>query len=77
MDSNDYKLIKILRDIIYLHSNNGKKYTVHLINKDNIKTALIYSKSGILPNQYYNLLNKKTKRTLHSGQVLKLSDIIR
>jgi hypothetical protein len=34
---NDYKLIKILRDIIYLHSKKGKNYTVHLLNKDNIK----------------------------------------
>jgi len=34
---NDYKLIKILRDIIYFHSNNGKSYNVHLINKDNIQ----------------------------------------
>jgi len=33
---NDYKLIKILRGLIYLHSKKGKNYTVHLLNKDNI-----------------------------------------
>ena len=51
MDSNDYKLIKILRDIIYLHSNNGKKYTVHLINKDNIKNYIT-----TIPDYFNNLL---------------------
>lgn len=48
---NDYKLIKILRDIIYLHSNNGKNYTVHLINKDNIKN---YIKT--IPDYFNDLL---------------------
>ena len=33
---NEYKLIKILKKFIYLHSKNGTKYTVHLINNDNI-----------------------------------------
>tara|TARA_B100000780_G_scaffold185446_1_gene130238 strand:+ start:4637 stop:5713 length:1077 start_codon:yes stop_codon:yes gene_type:complete len=75
---------KFLKSEKVLHSILCRKFVVRKdikkgvrLNKDNIKTALIYSKSGILPNQYYNLLNKKTKRTLHSGQVLKLSDIIR
>ena len=48
---NDYKLIKILRDIIYLHSNNGKNYTVHLMNKDNIKN---YIKN--IPDYFNDLL---------------------
>jgi alpha-N-acetylglucosamine transferase len=48
---NDYKLIKILRTIIYLHSNNGKNYNVHLINKDNIKN---YIKN--IPDYFYKLL---------------------
>jgi len=33
---NDYKLIKILRKLIYLHSTNGKGYKVHMINQTNI-----------------------------------------
>jgi len=34
---NEYKLISILRKIIYLHSTNGIGYKVNLINKNNIK----------------------------------------
>ena len=48
---NDYKLIKILRDIIYLHSNNGKNYTVHLMNKDNIKNYIT-----TIPDYFNDLL---------------------
>jgi len=33
---NEYKLISILRKLIYLHSTNGKGYKVHLINEKNI-----------------------------------------
>ena len=33
----EYSLIKILRELIYLHSNNGKKYKVHFLNDDNVK----------------------------------------
>ena len=47
---NEYKLIKILRNLIYLHSNNGNSYNVHLINKDNIKK---YIKD--LPDYFYDL----------------------
>ena len=47
---NEYKLIKILRNIIYLHSNNGKNYNIHLINTDNIKD---YIKQ--LPDYFYDL----------------------
>lgn len=32
----EYKLISILRDLIYLHSKNGKGYKVHLISDNNI-----------------------------------------
>ena len=37
---NEYKLIIILRKLIYLHSNNGQGYKVHFINQDNIKQYL-------------------------------------
>ena len=33
----DYKLIKILRDIIYYHSNDSKNYEVILINDKNVR----------------------------------------
>ena len=29
---NEYKLIKILRNMIYMHSTSGNGYNVHLIN---------------------------------------------
>ncbi len=32
----EYKLIKILRDLIFLHSNNGKGYKVHFLTNKNI-----------------------------------------
>ena len=32
----DYKLIKILRYLIFLHSNNGKAYKVHFLTNENI-----------------------------------------
>ena len=32
----DYKLISILRNLIYLHSTSGNGYNVHLINMENI-----------------------------------------
>jgi len=47
---NEYKLIQILRNLIYLHSNNGKNYNIHLINKENINT---YVKD--LPEYFYDL----------------------
>jgi hypothetical protein len=48
---NDYKLIKILRSLIYMHSTNGKGYKVTLINHKNIDK---YIKS--IPKNFYNLL---------------------
>ena len=45
------------------------------LNKDNIKTAMTYSKSGINPNQYYKILNKKVKKFIRSGEELKFSYI--
>ena len=32
----EYKLITILRKLMYIHSNNGKGYNIHLINHTNI-----------------------------------------
>lgn len=39
-EGNEFKLISILRNIIYLHSTNGKGYKVNLINKNNIKNYI-------------------------------------
>jgi len=47
---NEYKLIKILRRLIYLHSTNGTGYTVHLINHDNLTQYI-----PTLPKQFFQL----------------------
>jgi hypothetical protein len=46
----EYKLISLLRNLIYLHSTNGKGYNVHLITEKNIKE---YIKD--LPEYFYSL----------------------
>lgn len=46
-----YKLIEILRNMIYLHSTNGHGYKVHFINDKNINKYL-----DILPEYFYELL---------------------
>lgn len=47
---NEYKLIKILRNLIYMHSTNGKGYNVNLINHDNVKEYI-----PDLPDYFYKL----------------------
>lgn len=47
----EYSLIKILRELIYLHSNDGKNYKVHFLNDDNIKDYI-----ENIPQKYYELL---------------------
>ncbi len=49
-EGKEYKLIKILRRLIHLHSDSGKAYKVHLINHSNINK---YIKN--LPNNFYKL----------------------
>jgi hypothetical protein len=46
----EYKLIKILRDLIYLHSTNGKGYNVVLITPENLKE---YVKD--IPEYFYDM----------------------
>lgn len=36
----EYKLIKILRELMYYHSNNGKNYKLHFINDKNVDKYL-------------------------------------
>lgn len=47
---NEFKLIKILRRLIYLHSNSGNGYKVHLINHENVKEYVPY-----IPDFFYHL----------------------
>ena len=47
---NEYKLIKILRNMIYMHSTNGKGYKVNLINHENVKEYI-----PDLPDYFYKL----------------------
>lgn len=47
---NDFKLIKVLRNILYLHSTNGKGYNVKFITLDNIHTYLDH-----IPHCFYEL----------------------
>jgi len=47
---NDFKLITILRRLIYLHSKSGNGYKVHLINHENVKNYVPY-----IPDFFYHL----------------------
>lgn len=44
-DGYKYKLIQILHKLIYLHSNNEKKYKVYFINSNNIYNYINYTPS--------------------------------
>jgi FkbM family methyltransferase len=46
----EYKLISILRNLIYLHSNNGIGYNIILITPENIKDYV-----DNIPDYFYNL----------------------
>ena len=45
------------------------------LNFNNIKTALIYKKSGILPKDYYKILGKRAKKFLKKGQIINFKDL--
>jgi len=47
---NEFKLITILRRLIYLHSKSGNGYKVHLINHENVKDYVPY-----IPDFFYHL----------------------
>lgn len=67
---------KILHDVLirkFVLTKNQKKNTC--LNRKNLKTALVYSKSGILPNNFYKILGKKLKRNLNKGHIIKFSDL--
>jgi len=49
-EGSDYKLITVLRKLIYLHSTTGNGYKVHLINHANVKQYM-----PDLPDYFYKL----------------------
>ena len=44
------------------------------LSKSDIKPALIYSSKGLLPKEYFNILNKKPKKDLKIGHVFLKND---
>jgi sialic acid synthase SpsE len=59
----------------FVARNNIKKG--EKLNTSNIKTALIYSKKGILPKFYYQILNRKTKKAIDKGKTIFLKDLVK
>ena len=57
----------------FIISKNVKKN--QKVNNENIKTILTYKNSGILPKEYYKILNKKFKKNFGKGHILKFKDI--
>ena len=45
------------------------------LTKHNIKTALTYSSGGILPKKYYDIIKKRSKKSLKPEHILKFSDL--
>ena len=67
---------KILHDVLirkFVLIKNHKKNS--RLDRKNLKTALVYSKSGILPNNLYKILGKRLKRNLNKGHIIKFSDL--
>ncbi len=71
---------KFLKSEKMLHSILIRKFVVRKkikknskLNFNNIKTAIIYKKGGILPKYYNKILGKKVKRNLDIGKVLEWS----
>lgn len=46
----EFRLIKMLRDLVYQHSNRGKNYQVHLLTQNNLIDYIDY-----IPDNFYNL----------------------
>ena len=62
--------ILIRKFVVRKNLRKGEKFSFN-----NIKTALIYNKNGILPKDYYKIIGKKTKRQLKIGHIINWSDI--
>ncbi len=73
---------KFLKSEKILHNILIRKFVVRKVikkgeklNFKNIKTALTYSKNGILPKDYFKILGRKVRRSLKLGHVLRNSDL--
>ena len=65
---------KVLHNILirkFVVRKNIKKGSK--LNFNNVKTALVYKKGGILPKYYNKILGKKARRDLNIGKVLEWS----
>ena len=68
---------KFLKSETTLHNVLIRKFVSRKIIKknqkfkfNNIKTALVYSKKGILPKYYYKILGKKASKNLNKGEII-------
>lgn len=75
---------KFLKSEKILHSVLIRKFVLakdqkknSSLNKQNLKTALVYSKNGIIPNNFYKILGKKLKMNLKKGHIIKFSDLMK
>lgn len=66
---------KTLHDVLskkFVTTCNIKEGT--MLTKDKIKTVVIKSESGLLPNRYYDILNRKAIRDLESDHIISSED---
>ena len=73
---------KFLKSETVLHNVLIRKFVVReeikkgeKLNFNNIKTALTYSKNGILPKDYFKIFGRKSKKFLKKGHILQNSDL--
>jgi sialic acid synthase SpsE len=67
---------KVLHDVLirkFVTRKNVKKS--EKINFNNVKTAVTYSKKGILPKNYLGILGKKFNKNIKANTIINLKDI--
>jgi N,N'-diacetyllegionaminate synthase len=67
---------KVLHDVLirkFVTRKNVKKS--EKINFNNVKTAVTYSKKGILPKNYLDILGKKFNKNIKANTIINLKDI--
>lgn len=67
---------KVLHDVLirkFVTRKNVKRG--EKIHFNNVKTAVTYSKKGILPKNYFNILGKKFNKNIKANSILNLKDI--
>tara|TARA_B100001057_G_scaffold498900_1_gene607564 strand:- start:528 stop:1604 length:1077 start_codon:yes stop_codon:yes gene_type:complete len=79
MGSDNKKFLKserILHSILTRRIVAKKKIKAgERINHFNIKTVLTYKNKGMLPKDYFKILNKKTKKTIEPGELINLKSL--